>query len=314
MTNEVSLFDNNPLANSDLFKSLQDMNKELIGTDGGQYRRISIKGGKFREILNGEQVRVSKNDAMNVVIVGVAPIARTYFEGTYDPHADAVPPVCWSADTDNPAPEVANPQASRCADCPQNIKGSGQGNSRACRFSQRLAVVIESDLETVYQLQIPATSIFGDPKGNHTPMRGYARLLDAHDTPVIAVVTEMIFDEDSEVPKLMFRPLRPLAEDELNTVVGLMDSEEVRDAITFTVSQTDGVQEPPAANDAGAGDDKVKDLFPDGEKPAKQKGRKPRPKAEAPVEEPVKVVKKTAAAAPEEKPDLSSMVDAWDDE
>jgi hypothetical protein len=35
--------------------------------------------------------------------------------------------------------------------------------------------------------------------------------------------------------------------------------------------------------------------------------------AEEVVEEPKKVVKKTAAAVPEEKADLSSVVDEWDD-
>lgn len=312
MSKEVGLFGGaNPLANSELFKSLQGTEDNLTGGAGGTYRRISIKGGKFREILNGEQVRVSKEDTMNIVIIDAAPVHRTYFEGTYDPSADAVPPACWSPDTEAPDPSIESPQATRCGDCPQNVKGSGQGNTRACRYSQRLAVVIEGDLGTVYQFQIPATSIFGDAKENAMPMQGYARFLKAHDTPAIAVVTEMRFDEDAEVPKLYFRPVRPLDETELGEVVALRDTSEVKDALEFTVSQTDGVAELPAPEETKA--ETVTELFPDADE-KKERPKKAKPKAkEEPVEEPTKVVKKVAEAPPESE-DLSDLVSGWDDE
>ena len=312
MTKQVSLFGGtNPLANSDLFKSLQGMNDLL--TDGGStYRRISIKGGKFREILNGEQIKVSKSDTMNIVVVGIAPIARTFFEGAYDPEAKPVPPTCWSADTEAPASDVETPQAARCGDCPQNIKGSGQGNSRACRFSHRFAVVVEGQLDTVYQLQLPATSLFGDAKENAMPMQGYGRLLKAHDTPVISVITEMSFDEDAEVPKLFFRPLRALDAEELETVVALMDTQEVADALHFTVSQTDGVQDHAPAKVEEVAEETVTELFPEAKKPAKKAAK---PKAEPEVEEPMKVATKTASVpVDEDADDLSKLVSGWDDE
>ena len=85
-------------------------------------------------------------------------------------------------------------QAARCMDCPQNIKGSGQGESRACRFSQRLAVLLEGAMDTVYQLQLPATSIFGEAKDGKMGMQAYAKYLKAHKTPSIAVVTQAYFD------------------------------------------------------------------------------------------------------------------------
>ena len=73
-------------------------------------------------------------------------------------------PTCWSSDTDKPDDNVDAPQASRCADCEQNVKGSGKGESRACRYSQKIAVSLEEDMDNVYQMQLPATSIFGDTK------------------------------------------------------------------------------------------------------------------------------------------------------
>ena len=102
---DLTLFENNALATSDLFKSLNDVNDNLLSGGGGGARRISLRGGKFREIVGKEQVNVSKDDNMNVVIVNAAKISRTYYAGTYDPENPA-PPACWSADTQTPAPEV----------------------------------------------------------------------------------------------------------------------------------------------------------------------------------------------------------------
>lgn len=301
---ELSIFENKELASSDLFKSLQGVNDNLLSGSGGggsQNRRISIKGGKFRMMVNGEQISVSKDDKMNVVIVDAAHIARTYYAGEYDPNKVA-PPTCWSNDTQTPAKEVGEgKQSDRCMDCKQNVKGSGQGNSRACRYSQRLAVVIEGELDKVYQLQLPATSIFGDPKENGGKMmlQAYAKYLQAHNTPAVAIVTEMSFDENSETPKLSFKPIRPLEEAELKTVVDLKDSPEVKKAITMTVAQTDGVI---------ASSEAPKALFADA--PAKEEV-----KAEEaePVEEPKKVVKKSTPAPKATDDDLSDIVSAWDD-
>lgn len=215
---EVDMFKGNSLVSSDLFAKLKDLNDNLSGGagSGAQNRRISLRGGKFRQVVNGEEMRVSKNDSMEMVIIDAAKIARTYYEGTYDPK-NPEPPVCWSADTNAPAADVPEDQrqAARCMDCPQNIKGSGAGQGRACRFSQRLAIAFPQKLDEVYQLQLPATSIFGESKDGKMPMQAYAKFLRANDMPAVAIVTEMYFDENSEVPKLFFKPVRPLTEEEL---------------------------------------------------------------------------------------------------
>jgi hypothetical protein len=292
----LELFKGNPLVNSDLFKSLMDLNKKMAGGTGTG-RRISIRGGKFRMMVDGEQVAVNKAGELNAVIVNAAGVARTYYEGTYDPENPA-PPTCWSHDTRTPAPEVPEEsrKAARCADCPMNVKGSGQGESRACRFSQRLAVVLEGELDTVYQLQVPAASIFGEAKGSDMGLQAYIRFLSAHNTPAIAVVTRLRFDDNSDAPKLYFSAARPLSEDELKVALDQRESEEALKAITMTVSQTDGVK--PAEK-------------PKAEKP---KTAPKRVEVEADdVPEPTKV-EKTKPAAAQASPDLKSVLAGWDDD
>jgi hypothetical protein len=329
MTNAMTLFggEGNALVSSDLFKSLMDMNKTLAGSGSG-VPRISIKGGRFREIIGGEQVRVFKGDQLNVVVVNAAPIGRTYFEGTYDPNV-AAPPVCWSSDTKVPNADVPEDQrmSSSCANCPMNVKGSGAGESRACRFSQRLAVTVEGDTEnTVYQMQLPATSIFGEAKAGNMGMQAYAKLLAAHNTPAIAVVTGISFDEDAEVPRLYFKPVRPLTEEELQAAVEAKDSEAAKAAITMTVSQVDGVKSGGSQSynpkkQAIAIDDeeeapkpKAKPKVEEEEAPKPKAKAKPKVEEEEGEEEPAKRPSKAAAAAPAAKADLASIIGQWDDD
>ena len=299
---DITLFENNALANSDLFKELQDVNNNLLSGSGGgeQNRRISLNGKSFREIVNGEEVSVSDENNMNMVIVNAAKISRSFYEGVYDPK-NPTPPTCWSADTNEPSPEVPEDQrqAKRCMDCPQNVKGSGQGEGRACRYAQRIAVALEGQLDKVYQLQLPATSVFGAAKDGNMPMQAYANFLNAHNTPAIAVITNVRFDKGSSVPKLFFKAVRPLDEEELQQVVALKDSPATLKAITFTVAQTDGVDKPAPKADAPKKKEEPKPLFDNEE--------------EAPVEEPTKVVKKTSPAPSGDDGDLSSIIDNWDD-
>ena len=309
---DVDVFKGNSLVSSDLFAKLKDLNDNLSGGagSGAQNRRISLRGGKFRQVVNGEEMRVSKNDSMEMVIIDAAKIARTYYEGTYDPKAVSAP-TCWSADTNTPAAEVPEDQrqASRCMDCPQNVKGSGMGNGRACRFSQRLAIAFPQKMDEVYQLQLPATSIFGEAKDNKMPMQAYAKFLAANNALAIAVVTEMYFDENSEVPKLFFKPVRPLTEEELEKAVEMREHQDTKRAVTMTVAQTDGVQKvevkeaPKPAVKPRANAIEVEEPEPEVEVEA----------AEEVVSEPKKVRKK-AEPAPADDADLADIVDSlWDE-
>jgi len=269
---------------------------------GAQNRRISIKGGVFREMINGKEYRVSEERAMNMVIVNAAPISRMYFAGTYS-EGEVTKPMCWSSDTQKPDDAVPQDQkqANRCLDCKQNIKGSGQGEGRACRFQQRIAIQIEGEIEKreVYQLTLPSTSIFGEGDKNKMPLQAYGRHLRAHGEAPAGIITEMRFDTSSPTPKLIFKPVRPLEDSEIEVVLEMQEHPDTVKAITLNVSQMDGVI--PAG--------KKEELF---EKPAPKAALAAPKQAEEPVEEPKKMVKKTAAPV-EDKADLADLVGNWDD-
>jgi hypothetical protein len=297
------------------------------GAGGGGGKRISIKGGVFRLMVDGKEVAAIDERFLDVVIVNAAPkIGRTFYLKAYDSETPSGPD-CWSADGEKPDPSSANIQATNCASCPQNVKGSGQGESRACRYSQRLAVVLASDVEgDVMQLQLPATSIFGKEEGENRPLQAYARYLAAQSVSPETLVTRMKFDTKSEAPKLHFKPMRWLTEEEYATAVEQGQSEEAKRAVTMTVAQTDKVEplklegsspaKAPAKAKAApppAEDDDEPPAPPPKATPKKKAAAKAEPEAEAePDVEPT--VRKEAKPAPAEKSSLAKLAQAWDDE
>jgi len=227
--------------------TLDEDTKAVAGNAGA--KRISIKGNVFRMIVDGKEIAVNEDRAMDVVVVRMAhKTSRTYYEGSYK-EGETVRPICWSSDSEKPDPAVEDPQASSCANCPQNIKGSGEGESRACRYSHRLAVALADDLNgDVYQMVLPATSYFGKGEQNKWPFKQYVQYLAGHNVPVGAVVTEMKFDTKSPVPKLTFRPTRPLEQEDYEAVRELGERPAALAAIRLTVAQTDKVKAlPPKA-------------------------------------------------------------------
>jgi hypothetical protein len=179
-----------------------------------------------------------------------------------------------------------------------NVKGSGQGDSKACRFSQRLAVVLANDIGgDVMQLQLAATSIFGKEEGDKRPLQAYARYLAAQNINPETLVTQLRFDTKAAVPKLFFKPVRWLEDDEYAVAVKKGESTEAKMAVTMSVAK-------PA------------------EKAPQLEGKKPSLKKEEPaveaeeVDEPEKrkPAAKATAVPKKEASNLAKTVEEWDDE
>jgi hypothetical protein len=214
---------------------LDDVTRALAGNSGG--KRISLRGGKFRMVVNGEEIITSNSDAMNVVIVNAAKdVSRQFYASAYNPKADATAPDCVSSNGVTPDAGVENPQHGNCAECPQNIKGSGQGDSRACRHFRRLAVVLADDIGgDVYQLQLASKSIFGKGDLKTMPFEQFAKYVGSQGYNLNTLVTEMRFDEDSDTAKLFFRPIKFLSKQEWEMAKRQGETPAAKNAIQLTV-------------------------------------------------------------------------------
>jgi len=238
----VTLFDQSV---PDYLKEVEmdDMTKRYSSINTS--KKISIRGRVFRLMVNGKEISKNENNAMNVVIVaGGKDIARYYHAKKYTA-GDTSPPDCFSNDGIAPDPASYNPQSTTCEACPQNIKGSGEGDSRACRFQQRLAVVLAEYIEgDVYELALPSKSLFGRGDLQKMPFQQYAKYVGAQGRNINTLVTEMRFDSDSDTPKLVFRPLRYLTREEWVQAKKQGDSTEARNALRITVAPKSKLSEP----------------------------------------------------------------------
>lgn len=308
-------------------KELGPLAKALAGGEGGG-NRISIKGGTFRLISGGKEIAQVEERYLDVVIVNAAPkIGRVFYAAKYDGDK-VVAPECWSHDGDKPAADANNKQAETCAACPQNIAGSGNGNSRACRYQQRLAVVLANNQEgDVLQLTLPATSIFGKEDGENRPLQAYARWLAAQNVDPSEVVTRMKFDQKSESPKLFFKAMRWLTDDEFPNIKEKGESPDAKKAITMTVAKMDNVSKPApmdipgerpkaaAAKAAPAPQAEEEDEAPAPAPKAKgKKAAEPAAEADEGDEPVVRKEEKKPTAVPAKKSSLAAAVADWDDE
>jgi len=316
---------------------MSDIAKALAGGGGAASgQRVSIKGGVFRLISDGKEIAAVDERFLDVVIVKAAPkVARVFYAAKWDKDAAATAPSCQSNDGDKPDPKSKDVQSESCATCAQNVAGSGTGNSRACRYQQRMAVVLANDIEgNVMQLSLPATSIFGKEEGDKRALQAYARWLVAQGVDPSTVVTRMYFDTASESPKLFFKAMRWLTDDEFAQATTQGATPEAAKAVTMDAAGMDTGKpadalkgKAPAAKAKPAPAPVVEDEAEE-EEEAPAPAPKPKTKAKpapAPVvedeaeedeEEAAPVVKKVVVkptAVPTKK-SLADVVSDWDDE
>ena len=321
MTN-IALFNPSNVPSFVRNHELSETAKALTGGGvGNSTQRISIKGGVFRLLAGGKEIAAIDERFLDVIIVKAAPkVSRIFYAKSYDGD-NITGPDCWSNDGDRPDASAENKQATTCMSCPQNIAGSGQGNSRACRYQQRLAVVLENNIEgAVLQLTLPATSVFGKEDGDKRPLQAFARNLAMQNPPISPemVVTRMKFDTKAEAPKLHFAPNRWLTPEEYEIVKAQGESDEAKRAVVMTVAAADGVKPTPKL--AIEGKRPMGELTKEEDAPAyepiaaKAKAKAKPVEVEEDAEPEVRKESSKPSAVPAKKGKLADIVSDWDDE
>lgn len=200
-------------------------------------KSISIINNKFRLMVNGKEISRSDQGFLDVVVLNVGELNRMYYDEQYDPKAIKKPrPACWSHNSD--IPDMASPkrQSDKCMTCPQNIAGSGQGKSKACRFHRFIAVVRADDMQgDIYRVKLSSTSIFGTGSDNRRPFHEYRDYVVANNETLGSVVSRMSVNEDG-TSNIGFKAVARLSDDQFEMVKNRSSEEEVIRAITLTVA------------------------------------------------------------------------------
>jgi hypothetical protein len=215
--------ENLPADLSDIFGA-DDVTNDLSDGVTGGFAVISIRGSKWRIKRAGEEEPILNADgdpipSMEVVLVKSAPsISRTYYKDQYVEGSDAEPD-CTSIDGIAPDAGCANPQAKTCAACPQSRWGSritdNGKKAQACSQTRRVAIVPAGDIPNeVYggpmMLRVPPASL--------NDLAVYGKRLGQKGIDYRKIVTRLGFDVNTAFPKLTFKAVRKLEEDELREV------------------------------------------------------------------------------------------------
>jgi hypothetical protein len=195
----------------------------LGGGLAGGINRLSIKGNRFRFYRGGTEVFVSPERELEVVIIGANPsVSRIWFKSPYG-QVEGQRPSCWSHNgvaPEAPPEQVPHVQTNTgwrpvnsCAECPNNVKGSGQNGGRACQFKKRVVVVSPEDIEgDAWAFDINAMSLFGEsePANGARSLKDYVTYLGSpkpgfqRGIPPHAIITRMTFNEHESVPVVRF--------------------------------------------------------------------------------------------------------------
>ena len=275
-----------------------ELGKSLASTNTSRRIQTNVNG-TFKRIINGEQVGNAVRGELDVIIVHALPdVSRVFYKGKYDPNNPTAPD-CWSNLGKAPEKEATNKQASDCASCDQNVKGSGENGGRACRYQRRLAVMVVGDEQhDIYQFNVPAKSLFGKGTGNVHPFESYVKFLLANGESPDTVVTNISYDLNAESMQLLFTPLRNINDEEYELVKEAQANPEAKQYTMLTVYQADNKQGKPAAT-------------PKTQAAAARVTRSDEPDDDD-IAEPVKrASKKPEATADRVKSDLASTIDAW---
>ena len=298
---EVSIFKNRDVAVAGK-KSPSALTQSLMrATTGTRIPRISPRNGIFKRIVNGEDVGKLKSP-LRVVIVGVAKATaqRSFYIKSFDPNAEAAPPDCWTNDGQKPDASIATPQGKNCETCPQNVKGSGQGDTKACRFKRRLALILLDDIDgnnsgQVYQFEAASKSIFGKGVNHLHPLNAYIDYVIGNGEDIDGVITEISFNENNDNQSVLFKAVDFVTDPSLAAVVATaVESTEAQKAVVLTAGAIDKGETvaPKAIEQAQVFDE-------------------PEPRIAEPT---VRTAKKAEVPSSAAKQNLADVVSAWSDD
>ena len=280
---------------------------------GAVFDSLSIKGKVFHLNKGGEKILIKKPDgdgepasSVEVVILDIGPRGKLssrifymekYVEGSVES------PDCSSNDGVSPDEGVKNPQANKCAVCPQNVKGSGatatNPTGKACGSSKRLSIATPDNLSEPMLLRVPGDSIVA--LGDHLKVLNNRGVPNSY-----GVVTKIGFDYTVAHPKLTFKPVSFVSAEQY-AEAGEVAKTELSQQIIGIVATTEGEEFEQAAPATEPPKKKfvvqLEDEAPEPEKvaapvakPAPKPAAKPKP-APAPVVEEVSKIDDGMSAA-----------------
>lgn len=204
------------------------LNESIVGgmTSGG-HPSIGIKQAKWR-LREGAAEEVVQSFTLDVIIVNANKhLSKVFYLGAYTGEEGKAPD-CFSDNGEGPSAQSSSPQCISCAACPHNAWGSKitpAGNKiKACSDYKKLAVVLADDPgRNVYELRIPGASL--------KQLNEIMTKLINNRVPIPAIVFQLSFDSTVDFPKIVFKPLNYVDENQAAQVERWVNSAEAKEAV-----------------------------------------------------------------------------------
>lgn len=233
MANELSIPQNFGALSTHLQGHTWD--DELGAGVSGGFAVVSFRGKVWRIKHAGDERDVLRTDGSNdpaasleVILVKAShALSKNYYPSGYVEGANEQP-ACWS--TNGIAPDASAPsrQNGVCATCQWNVFGSrtteNGKKAKACSDSKRIAVVPLGDIDNelfggAMLLRVPAASL--------VDMANYGKRMGSAGYPTFAIATRIGFDTKEAYPKLTFKEIRALSDQEVAKIMELRENAQV---------------------------------------------------------------------------------------
>lgn len=244
MANNVVEFDSAKVP-SKLSQALggAEANDDLSAGVSGGFSVVSFRGSKWRVKHGGEETLLTDSEgealpSIRVVMLKANKhISKNYYDGQYVEGSNDAPS-CFSVDGIKPDAAVENPISPQCATCPKNQFGSriteSGSKAKACGDSRRVAVVPEGDYKNE---QFGGPMLLRVPAASLSELAQFGKAMKAKGFPYNTIVTRVSFDPDTSYPRLKFKAVRPIADDEADEIVQLLADEEYQQKIDFVLAE-----------------------------------------------------------------------------
>lgn len=213
------------------FAVLNPQDDSLSEGIGQSYPVIGYKGKVWSFRHRGERKNFIRPDDgtpasyLDVIILGQAKQKSKSFYKAFDPNnSEGDRPICSSIDGVVPDPDVVAKQCDTCALCPRNAwKTQANGKKgRECTDYKRLAVlVLPTQTKPLFGEPILEPAFLRVPPASLNSLAIMGDTMAAQGFHYSSYITRITFDPQEAHPKMIFRPLQGLTENEAPTILQL---------------------------------------------------------------------------------------------
>jgi hypothetical protein len=230
MGQEIVLPDWAKMKPAPAFAVLNPADDSLSEGIGQSYPVIGYKGKVWSFRHRGERKNFIRPDDgtpasyLDVIILGQAKQKSKSFYKKFDPNqSDGDRPICSSIDGIMPDPDVTAKQADACALCPRNVwKTDPQTGrkGRECTDYKRLAVlVVPTQTKPLFGEPVLEPAFLRVPPASLNSLAIMGDTMAGQGFHYASYITRITFDPNEAHPKMMFRPLQGLTDQEAPVIL-----------------------------------------------------------------------------------------------